>query len=75
MLYEVITIVPNHVARNYHSISKPGGVADFGEHDDTTVVYKRDNNFYYIPGEAFQVPAPENKPNPDAVCGAGWCAG
>ena len=52
----IIDIVPNHVARNYHSISKPEGVADFGENDDTSVEYKRDNNFYYIPGEAFQVP-------------------
>ena len=52
----IIDIVPNHVARNYQSISKPEGVANFGENDDTSVEYKRDNNFYYIPGEAFQVP-------------------
>jgi glycosidase len=52
----IIDIVPNHVARNYHSISKPKGVADFGEDDDTSVEYKRDNNFYYIPGKAFEVP-------------------
>lgn len=56
----VIDIVPNHVARNYRSISKPEGVSDFGENDDTSVEYKRDNNFYYIPGEAFQVPEPLN---------------
>ena len=52
----IIDIVPNHVARNYQSVSKPLGVADFGENDDTSVEYKRDNNFYYIPGEAFKVP-------------------
>lgn len=52
----IIDIVPNHVARNYSSISKPEGVSDFGEKDDTGVEYKRDNNFYYIPGEAFKVP-------------------
>ncbi len=52
----IIDIVPNHVARNYKSISKPEGVSDFGEDDDTTVEYKRNNNFYYIPGEAFKVP-------------------
>ncbi len=52
----IIDIVPNHVARNYQSVSKPEGVADFGENDDKSVEYKRDNNFYYIPGEAFQVP-------------------
>ncbi len=52
----IIDLVPNHVARNYHSISKPAGISDFGEDDDTTVVYARNNNFYYIPGEKFQVP-------------------
>ncbi len=52
----IIDIVPNHVARNYQSISKPEGVADFGENDDTSLEYKRDNNFYYIPDEAFKVP-------------------
>ncbi len=52
----IIDIVPNHVARNYHSISKPEGVSDFGENDDVSVEYKRDNNFYYIPGKRFLVP-------------------
>ena len=52
----IIDIVPNHVARNYHSISKPAGVTDFGESDDTSVEYGRDNNFYYVVGESFKVP-------------------
>lgn len=52
----IIDIVPNHVARNYKSVSKPEGVSDFGENDDTSKEYRRDNNFYYIPGEAFKVP-------------------
>ena len=56
----IIDIVPNHVARNYKSVSKPAGTADFGETDDTLVEYKRDNNFYYIPGEPFRVPVFEN---------------
>ena len=56
----IIDIVPNHVARNYKSISKPAGTSDFGENDDTSVEYKRDNNFYYIPGQAFKVPLFEN---------------
>ncbi len=56
----IIDIVPNHVARNYQSISRPEGVADFGEKDDTSVEYARDNNFYYIPGEAFKVPESKN---------------
>ncbi len=52
----IIDIVPNHVARNYHSLSKPEGIEDFGAKDDTTVVYSVNNNFYYNPGEEFQVP-------------------
>ncbi len=52
----VIDIVPNHVARVYHSVTNPEGVEDFGASDDTTMAYRRDNNFYYITGEPFRVP-------------------
>ncbi len=52
----IIDIVPNHVARQYVSISKPDSVQDFGANDDTTVVYHRENNFYYLPGDSFRVP-------------------
>ena len=52
----VIDIVPNHVARRYQSISHPPGVTDFGAEDDTSVEWARDNNFYYIVGEDFELP-------------------
>lgn len=52
----IIDIVPNHVARNYQSLNNPPGVSDFGQNDDTTVEYHRDNNFYYVVGEDFKVP-------------------
>lgn len=52
----VIDIVPNHVARHYQSLSNPPGVSDFGANDDTSVEYARHNNFYYVPGQPFQVP-------------------
>jgi glycosidase len=52
----IIDIVPNHVARNYESVSAPDGVRDFGADDDTSVAYARDNDFYYIPGEDFHTP-------------------
>lgn len=52
----IIDIVPNHVARSYEGLTNPEGITDFGADDDTTVEYKRDNNFYYIPGREFQVP-------------------
>ncbi len=56
----IIDIVPNHVARNYKSISKPDVVRDFGEDDDTSVVYNVNNNFYYNPKETFKVPVWKN---------------
>ena len=52
----IMDIVPNHVARRYESIAKPKGVTGFGENDDTTVQYAVNNNFYYNPNEAFQLP-------------------
>ncbi|MFL1013115.1 alpha-amylase family glycosyl hydrolase [Flavisericum labens] len=52
----IIDIVPNHVARNYKSISKPKSIKDFGEDDDTSLTYQVNNNFYYNPTEAFKVP-------------------
>lgn len=47
----LIDFVPNHVARNYRSIAKPKHVEDFGEKDDTSVVFAPHNNFYYLPGQ------------------------
>lgn len=52
----IIDIVPNHVARNYRSISKPEGIEDFGANDDTSVAYNVNNNFYYNPEDSFKVP-------------------
>jgi glycosidase len=52
----IIDIVPNHVARAYHSISNPEGVEDFGASDDISREYLKDNNFYYIPAQPFRVP-------------------
>ncbi|WP_255462763.1 alpha-amylase family glycosyl hydrolase [Galbibacter sp. BG1] len=52
----IIDIVPNHVARNYEGITNPEGVESFGASDDVTVTYRKDNNFYYNPNEAFTLP-------------------
>lgn len=52
----IIDIVPNHIARKYEGKSNPAGVKDFGADDDVTVEYKRDNNFYYIPQQHFEIP-------------------
>ncbi len=56
----IIDIVPNHIARNYHSLSNPTGVRDFGADDNTAVEYDKNNNFYYIPGKAFEVPTSDS---------------
>ncbi|WP_211091868.1 alpha-amylase family protein [Vibrio agarilyticus] len=52
----VIDIVPNHVARNYHGLTNPLGVEDFGASDDTSLTYHKDNNFYYLVDQAFELP-------------------
>lgn len=50
----VLDFVPNHVARQYHSIAKPEGVRDLGEDDNPTMGFDPEhNNFYYCPGQPF----------------------
>jgi glycosidase len=56
----LIDIVPNHIARKYESKSNPKGIRDFGAVDNKSVEYARDNNFYYIPNQPFQVPTSDN---------------
>lgn len=53
----IIDIVPNHIARKYEGRSNPAGVRDFGADDDVSMEYKRDNNFYYIPNNHFEIPS------------------
>jgi len=52
----IIDIVPNHVARNYQSVTNPEGTKDFGSDDDISVEYHVNNNFYYVPNSPFEVP-------------------
>ena len=49
----IIDFVPNHVARQYHSICKPEGVKDLGETDNPEHGFDPQNNFYYCPGQRF----------------------
>lgn len=49
----IIDFVPNHVARQYHSISAPKGVKDLGEDDNQQNGFDSQNNFYYCPGQVF----------------------
>jgi len=52
----IIDFVPNHVAREYHSDSKPAGTDDFGAHDKKTTSFDANNNYYYLPGQMFTPP-------------------
>jgi len=61
----IIDNVPNHVARNYRSVSKPKGIPDFGENDDINVEFSPQNNYYYLPGHALEIQLP-----PDRLIGA-----
>ncbi|WP_394229852.1 alpha-amylase family glycosyl hydrolase [Shewanella colwelliana] len=58
----IIDIVPNHVARHYQSLAKPSGVSDFGEQDNRTVQYDKNNNFYYVVDTPFNVPKLQQPP-------------
>jgi glycosidase len=52
----LIDFIPNHVARQYQSDARPEGVRDFGQDDNRQVPFAPNNNFYYLPGQDFQVP-------------------
>lgn len=50
----IIDFVPNHVARQYSSSSKPEAVRDLGEGDNCNNGFDPQNNFYYCPGCEFR---------------------
>ncbi|MDB5143540.1 MAG: tvaII [Mucilaginibacter sp.] len=52
----LMDFVPNHVARTYASDAKPEGIRDFGQDDDKTKAFDPRNDFYYTPGQSFEVP-------------------
>ncbi|WP_396143898.1 alpha-amylase family protein [Flavobacterium sp.] len=56
----LIDIVPNHIARKYEGKNNPKGVKDFGAEDKISVEYDRNNNFYYIPEQHFEVPTSDD---------------
>jgi glycosidase len=56
----IMDFVPNHVSRTYASDAKPADARDFGQDDDKTKAFDPKNDFYYIPGQPFKVPAGYN---------------
>jgi glycosidase len=45
-LKAIIDLVPNHVARSYHSTVRPN--LSFGDNDDPAKFFDANNNFYYL---------------------------
>jgi glycosidase len=60
----IMDFIPNHVARSYKSDAKPLSVVDLGTTDDKTKAFVPNNNFYYLPGKSFVVPATYNPLGP-----------
>ena len=58
----IIDFVPNHVARQYHSICKPQGIKDLGEDDDPTMHFSVKNNFYYCWGQPLDLSGIDSAP-------------
>ncbi|HKM53716.1 MAG TPA: alpha-amylase family glycosyl hydrolase [Isosphaeraceae bacterium] len=57
----LIDLVPNHVARGYQSVVKPG--LDFGVGDDQSRFFARDNSFFYLvnpPNQSLQLSRPSH---------------
>lgn len=49
----LIDFIPNHVAREYHSVMDLA--EDLGATDDRSKAFDAQNNFYYIPGESLDI--------------------
>ena len=60
----IIDFVPNHVAREYHSVKKPSKVKNLGEDDDKDKGFDPQNNFYYCTGQPFIAPRSIEGANP-----------
>jgi glycosidase len=52
----IMDFVPNHVAREYYSDSKPSYIEDLGHGDNKHISFSAKNNFYYIPNHPLQIP-------------------
>lgn len=52
----IIDFVPNHVARQYNSTTRPEGIPELGQYDDQTQEFIATNNFYYLPYQQFKLP-------------------
>ncbi len=53
----IMDFVPNHVSRDYGKISPVPGHPVLGSHDDKSVHWREENDFFYYPGEKLSLPA------------------
>ncbi len=51
----IIDFIPNHVARQYNSDARLPYIDDLGQHDNTSVAFDPNNNFYYMPGQPLDI--------------------
>ena len=56
----ILDFVPNHVSRDYESVSAPAGVRSLGTDDNPNVHWAAENDFFYYPGEVLTLPEPYN---------------
>jgi glycosidase len=61
----LLDLVPNHVARGYHSVVKPQ--QDFGLGDNQAQFFARDNHFFYLPGTKLTLNHPSGWNPPGVV--------
>lgn len=61
----ILDLVPNHVARGYHSVVKPE--LDFGTGDDQGRFFARNNHFYYLVGTQLRLRHPPGWDPPGVV--------
>ena len=54
----IIDFVPNHVSRDYGRVNPVPSHPVLGLDDDRSVHWKHENDFYYYPGQALQLPVP-----------------
>lgn len=52
----ILDYVPNHVARDYGKVNPRPGHPVLGAEDDRTIHWKRENDFFYYPGQALTLP-------------------
>ena len=54
----IIDFVPNHVSRDYGKVNPVAGHPVLGKDDDTAIHWKKENDFFYYPGESLTLPTP-----------------